>query len=281
MDSRQRLLKKIAIIFIIISVIAVIIFISTRPKTDPCFDKRKDNGETGVDCGGFCEAICVDQKPKDVKDIKINWAKYVEDGRNNYDLIASVSNENQNWGVVNVNYEFTYYNDSGKVIGKKQGKTYIMPRGKSTDPSDKYIIENGIKTSEKPAKVDINLSNYQWSSIKDVDLDALSENIIQISQKDFKLDKNIKSYLATGTTKNTSKYDFQHVDIDVVVLGKKGEILGTGKTTQLTMSSGNGWGFFVWIGSKIDENELDHVDYRAETNVLDKNNFMKEYQQTN
>lgn len=280
MNSLRRFLKKFFIVLIVFSFLGGIVWLATRPKKDPCFNGRKDTGEVGVDCGGFCAAACPKQgKPDNAADIKINWVKFVENGRNNYDFVASLSNENKEWGVVNAAYEFIYYDASGKEIGRKQGNTFISPKGNTSDPSVKYIVEDNVDSVIPPAKVEFKLSNDEWGSIIDEkELGYLNENVIQISGKDFGMDDNLKAYRATGITKNTSKYDFIRVDINVVVFGKNDEVLAVGKTNQLTVVAGDGWGFtIVWPNLKIDRGQVDHVDYRAETNVFDTNNFMKEY----
>jgi hypothetical protein len=178
-----------------------------------------------------------------------------------------------------MDYEFTYYDDAGSVIGKRQGSTFVMPKGDTSIASVKYIIEKGISTSEKIGKVDIALSNKRWEEVKgDTDIKNLSENIIAISNKNFAVNDLNKVYTASGTTKNTSKYDFYKVDINIVVLGKGGDLLAATRTNQLTMGAGNGWGFEVpFPNLTVNENEIGKTDMEAETDVFDKNNFMKEY----
>jgi hypothetical protein len=243
-----------------------------------------NNGEEGVDCGGFCAKACPTQgKPDGAYDITVNWVKFVQDGRNNYDFVANISNENQKWGIAEATYKFTYFDDKGNELGKKEGKASISPKGNTMDLSSKYIIENDINSETPPAKVTLSLSDLRWEQIKDdLDVDNLNENVIKVTQPDFRFDKTRGVYVASGVTQNDSKYDFYRVGINVVVFGKDGEIIAAGKTDQLTLESKDGWEFtVVWPNLKIDQSEFGHMDCKVDTNVFDKTNFLEEYRANN
>lgn len=280
MNSLKRSAKKLTIILTVLFIVGIFIFLTTRPKPDPCFNKVQDNGEAGVDCGGFCAKTCpVQGKPDEAYDITINWVKFVQDGRNNYDFVANLSNENQKWGVAEAAYKFTYFDDKGNEIGKREGRTSISPKGNAMDLSSKYIIENDIESETPPSKVTLSLNDLRWEQIKnDLDVDNLNENIVKIAQPNFRFDKTRGTYIASGVTQNDSKYDFYRVDINVVIFRKDGEIMAAGKTDQLTLESKDGWEFtVVWPNLKVDQSEFGRMDCKAETNVFDKTNFLEEY----
>lgn len=280
MNRSQRKLKQATIVLIVASVILAVIYIITRPPKDLCFNGKQDNHETGVDCGGFCAKVCAHpDKPDYVNDIAVNWVKYLENGTGRYTFVADLANENASWGVSSVNYTFTYYDTDGEVIGTKQGTTSVMPKGKSNNASEKYIIEDGVVSNTQIGDIELELSDFRWEEVTDEeDVDNLNENVIKISETNFGIDSKTKAYTAVGVTKNTSKYDFYKVEINVVVYGDDDEVLAAGKTNQLTMEAGDGWGFSVlWPNLKVDGGEITKVHYRAETNVFDKNNFMKAY----
>lgn len=277
MNSVSRFLKKVIIIFLALVILFGIVYLLTRPKKDPCFDGIQNNREEGVDCGGFCDAVCAKpDRPDYVQDIKINWVKFTEDGRNNYDLVASLSNENEKWGVSSVKYKFAFYDEAENLIGEKEGTTFIMPKGDTEDPSVKYLIEDNVTSNTPIAKASITLSDYDWQELaSSKDVYNLNENIIKISEKTFGRNKVTNFYEASGVTYNTSIYDFFKVDINVVVFGKEGQILAAGKTNQLTLATGDGWRFVVSFPNfAFEESEIESVDYKSETNVFDSNNLV-------
>ena len=281
MNSLKRFFKKFVIVLIVFSVLGGVAYLIFRPRTQPCFNGVQDNSETGVDCGGFCDRACpIPSKPDYVQDIEINWVKFVEDGRNNYDFIASVSNENESWGVSGLSYEFIYYNEAGDILGNKTGETYIMPKGTDkTEPAIKYIIEENIISNVRPARIEIKLADFKWEEVvSEKDLDNLNEGVVEISNVYFEMSKSLGIYIGGGLTKNTSIYDFIKVDIDVVLWGENDELLALGKTNQLTVASGDGWGFSSFFPNFTgDVTDVVRIDCRTETNVFDSNNFMKEY----
>lgn len=281
MNSLHRFLKKLSILLIVFSVIGSGIYLLTRPKQNHCFNNRQDSGETGVDCGGFCEKACpLAPKPEGVQDIRINWAKAVEDGRNNYDFVASIANDNESWGAASANYTFKYYDESGNKLGEKSGTTYLMPKGtgKDADPV-KYLIQENVSSNTRPARVELVLSDLKWDNVTSLsDIDNLNSGIIRISGKYFSMNKPLNTYASGGTTKNASIYDFKQVDLSVVLFDKNGQLMAAGTTNQNTMVSGDGWGFVVLFPNfKGAESDIARIDCRAETNVFNSLNFIKEY----
>ncbi len=199
--------------------------------------------------------------------------------RNNYDFVASLSNPNTSWGVVSMRYVFTYSDKSGNELGKEDGFISVMPRGNRSDESVKYLIADNVESAVPIAEVRLELSEFEWAEIVgDYDIKNLNENAIDVLDKKLTMNANLKMYTVTGRTKNTSAYDFKKVDVNTVLFDKDNKVLAAGKTNQLTMIAGDGWGFEVKLPNlREDVSKVAKVDIRAETDVFDKNNFMKDY----
>lgn len=280
MNSAQRAFKKMTIILVILSVLGLVIFVLFKPEKPKCSNGQLDEGEEQIDCGGFCEKTCpLPERPANVEDIKINWTQFVEDGRNNYDFVASLANNNESWGVAKAEYAFTYFDVEGNELGKRQGEISIAPRGKTDDGSLRYLVEENIASNTAIDRVDFLLSDFEWRQItEDERLTNLNEDIVQIYDKKFEMNTNLKMYVVTGKTKNTSVYDFNKVDIYTVLFGPDGNLVAAGKTDQNTMIAGDGWGFqipFPNLKGKL--SDVSKIDLRAYTDVYDENNFIKEY----
>jgi len=280
MNSLQRFVKKSVIVLILLLIIGGIVYMLTRPEEDRCFDGIKNNGEAGVDCGGFCDLECPENLnlPEEVNLLKTNWVKIVKDGENNYDLIASVSSDNERWGLSNVKYRFLIYDANGELLSEISNITYFMPRGINSGDDIKYIVENNVQFDNVPASVEIKFSSYNWKKVETTrELKALNKDIIEISEKANGFDEGTGLYFVRGTTKNISKYAFAKVDIIAVIFDNNGDVLAIGKTDQLTISAGGGWGFLIsWKDSDINEDRISYIDYKAETNVFNPDNFFEE-----
>ena len=279
MNRAQRKLKKLYIIGIVVFFIIIIALVLYSPEERTCFNGVKDIGEEGIDCGGFCEKECPPpDKPPIVEDISVKWVKFTEDGKDNYDLVAKISNSNEGWGVSSVDYVFNIYNKEGGVIDTVFGKSYVMPRGFLGDNEARYIIENNFKTGEEIEKVSLELYNFNWREVKNLrELPELDVEIIRIINKDYGFVEDGKEfYYVFGITENISKYSFFKVDINIVIFDDYGELVAAGKTDQWTLTSGSGWEFKVFWTSQFSK-AVGVVDYEAQTNVFDIGNFMDVY----
>ena len=96
------------------------------------------------------------------------------------------------------------------------------------------------------------------------------------------MNPDLKIYVVTGKTKNTSIYDFVHVDIKAVLFGADNKVVAVGTTEQLTMVAGNGWGFQIQLPNlKGKISDVAKIDIKTDTDVFDKNNFMTDYRAKN
>jgi hypothetical protein len=279
MTETQRKIKKLYIIGIVLFFVAITAWVLYKPEERTCFNGIKDVGEEGIDCGGFCEKECPPpDKPPTVQDISVKWVKFVEDGKNNYDLVAKISNSNESWGVSAVSYKFNIYSKEGEIIDTVSGKSYIMPKGFLKNSNSRYIIENNFKTGEDIEKVSLELYNFNWREVKNLrELPELDVEIIRIINKDHGFVEDGKEfYYAFGVTENISKYSFFKVDINIVIFDDYGELVAAGKTDQWTLTSGAGWEFKIFWTSPFSET-IGIVDYEAQTNVFDIGNFMDVY----
>ena len=286
MTEIKRNLKKLFIVTLLLSFILIPWILMNKPKSTGeieqkllCSNGIKDKEEYGVDCGGVCENECI--IPPGVQNIKIEWVKAVKDGkrngRNNYDLVAKLSNSNKSWGVSNVDYKFIIYYTNGKTDETEKKQSYIMPSGPSKNIGYRYIIKDNFETEGKIEKVDLKLSNFNWNEIKSLyKLSELSNGIIKIINKKHGFYKNSRGYFASGVTKNGSVYGFYRVDINVALFDKNKEPIAVGKTDQWTMGAGEGWEFVItWTTPP--PRQVYYAEYEAQTNVFYEENFMKNY----
>lgn len=278
MTSLQRKLKQLSVIGIILSFFIVVAWLTYDPEEQTCFNGVRNFGEDGVDCGGICEKKCPPpMKPPQVDDLKIEWTKFVSDGKNNYDLVARLSNDNERWGISVFDYEFVIYNKQNVKIGSIEKQSYIMPKGFLKSADKRYIIENDFKTDEQIGKVDLVLSNFNWNEVKDLrSLPELNAEIIKIRDKKYGfIEEENDFYYASGITDNISKHSFLMIDISVVLFDENNEPIAVGKTDQWTLEADSGWQFEIrWINQFV--GSVDYADFDAQTNIFNMTNFMKE-----
>lgn len=107
-------------------VVALIIFAFLYPiifKKPTCFDNKQNGTETGIDCGGICSLMC----KEDITEPVVLWSRAFPVIGNSYNLVAYIENRNKNSGVINAPYEFRIYDTNNKLLGRREGQTFIPP----------------------------------------------------------------------------------------------------------------------------------------------------------
>ena len=121
--ATQRKLQYIGGFTFIFLVIVSIILYPIIFKKPTCSDGIKNGTETGIDCGGMCSLMCKES----ISDPVVLWSRGFPVVGNTFNLVALVENQNKNSAITEVSYEFRVYDVSNRLIGRRQGTTYIPP----------------------------------------------------------------------------------------------------------------------------------------------------------
>jgi hypothetical protein len=111
----------------VVAIVALVVFwlfiypLITKPIS--CFDNKQNGTETGVDCGGSCSLVCTDT----VSIPPVLWSRAFPVTGSVYNLVALIENQNKNSGVQSAAYEFKIYDTNNKLIGRRDGTTFIPP----------------------------------------------------------------------------------------------------------------------------------------------------------
>lgn len=187
-------------------VVALIIFALIYPlifKKPTCSDGKQNGAETGVDCGGSCSLMC----KSDVSDPVVLWSRAFPVTGSNYNLVAFIENRNKNAGVVTAKYEFRIYDANNKLLGRREGKTFIPPNQQFA------IFEPRFDSGE--------------SELKSVTFEFLSPLIwvkraptletLPIRVKDIVLDNNTDTPSLSAVISNDSIYDIPEFDVVAIL----------------------------------------------------------------
>ena len=228
-----------------------------------CFDGIKNQDEEEIDCGGLCQSCEV----RALKNLEILWAQglYVKDGF--YDLAAKIKNPNQNYGSGKISYSFNFYDKSNNLIGQKKGAAYILPQ------QTKYLIFPKVESPAPLKKVELLFEPIKWQKLKDYQPSELI-----ISRKEYSLsslNQPAKSQVS-GLVTNKTNFDFDRIDIDVLLFNQDGKLIGLNITQANTLPAGQERQFVVsWVEPLKEPVAL--IEAEAETNLFDSLNYMKRY----
>ena len=138
--SRHRAYVKIAAGSVAAVVLLIILFnIWYEPPT--CFDRKQNQDELGVDCGGQCALYCSAQ----MKSVDVEWTKTFPITEGVWSAVALVQHSNLNARSTLTPYRFTFYDVDGKLIGTRTGQNFFSSDDKRVFP----IIEPKVDLGER------------------------------------------------------------------------------------------------------------------------------------
>lgn len=137
--ANKRRLMYLSVLFLIVFAILAYFFISIQ-KPPTCFDNKQNQNETGVDCGGSCQLLCINEQTP----LSIIWTRTakIQDGL--YNLVAYVQNSNSNALAERVPYRFFLYDKDNVIIYQRENTdgVSILPKSKAA------IFESGLNTGK-------------------------------------------------------------------------------------------------------------------------------------
>ena len=154
--AAKKQLTYFSVFLIIIIGVAVGFYLNITVPS--CTDKKQNQDEKGVDCGGQCSKECLGE----IKDLAVLWSKPLKVTGNIYDAVALAENRNLFLSVKSAKYQFKFYDDRNILIASKEGEIFVNPGRKFA------IFENNVDTgSRKPAKVFLEFQkNINWEIYK-------------------------------------------------------------------------------------------------------------------
>ncbi len=231
-----------------------------------CFDKIQNQGEESVDCGG----PCIPCERLTIKDVQVEWVKFLRLEDNRYDLVARISNPNPNFGLAKLNYIFKIYNSTGQDIKEQRGNSFILPG------QEKYLIEGNISVSESIADIELTVeksSNEDWQKIN---ADYRLPNIYVLNKEFKSLTNQPGVSQASGVIKNDSAFDFDNIVVSIILFDSSGGIVGVNKTEAHTVLAGEERYFSALWFTPIN-GQVASLEMQADTNLLSDENFIQKY----
>jgi len=211
--------------------LAIIIFAIIYPiifKKPTCFDSKQNGTETGIDCGGSCSLMC----KEDISAPVILWSRAFPVTGSNYNLVAFIENRNKNSGVINAPYEFRIYDSNNKLLGRRQGTTFIPPNQQFAvfesrfDAGQSQIKSVSFEFSESPSPL---VWIKKFSTIQTLPIHV--KNII--------FDNNKNTPNLSATISNDSIYNLPEFDVIAILYDTNHNAINASKTHKDKLSSNN------------------------------------------
>ncbi len=214
--ASRRKLAFLSALFVIIFGGAVLLIIPFFNRPPTCSDGKKNAAEAGVDCGGSCQYLCVEQ----VVPLELVWVRALESGPKRVNLVAYLRNENKTAGIQKASYKFTVYDNKGDVVTIKEGTTDVAANGNIA------IFAGPVDIGERR----VQSTTFEWTS--PLYFSTLSEKSLssKIETIDTKLTTDSSGTQLYATLRNSTRLEYRSVPVVVILYNKEDNALLVSRT---------------------------------------------------
>ncbi|MFA6272992.1 MAG: hypothetical protein WC673_00660 [Candidatus Paceibacterota bacterium] len=195
-----------------------------------CSDGKQNQGETGIDCGGSCRAVCASVAIEPI----VWWQRFFQISPGVYNTVARVENPNTDSAVARAKYIFRLYDKANAVIAWREGETNIPPH------QIFYIFEGSLSTGERlPVKATFEfVAPLNWVVEKTLTPLSVTGQILSKTSTVPRLDAILR---------NNSDNDVHDVELVAVIFDADGNAINASKTViDAVLSESAVPFFFTW-----------------------------------
>lgn len=225
MDFRSmRQLIILAIPAIIILGIVFYIFEKVQP-APTCFDNVRNQGEEQVDCGG---PTCIKCELKEKKELDVFWTKFFRVREDTYDVAVEIRNPNQLVLMSKLDYAIRIYDERDVVMTTRTGSTFVLP-GATT-----HVIETNLVSVKTIKKIKFDITGQEWTFLPNQPPDIVA------GEKEYSVtsDGSKPRSVVNATVFNRTVKDFANVEVNVLLLDSRKNVLGISKSTIPLLMAG-------------------------------------------
>lgn len=215
MDRRlkKQLIYGLVFFGILFVLVAGPILFRSAP-AESCFDGIENQNESGIDCGGSCDALCPLGKKIEVIG-KIN-AFYVAPGESS--VLAKIRNTDPAVAAKRFRYTFDVYGKGGERIQTLHGQSFIYAQ------EIKYLLLPGVRAGvDEVERVDFNVTEFELAPSHEF-------RRPEITVPSFRTEIIQNHVEVTGDVTNQDEVNIPLVQVMAVFRGAFGQVFGASFT---------------------------------------------------
>ena len=185
-----------------------------------------------------------------------------------YDFLVQIRNPNVYFGASNVVYEFRLFDAAGQTVFAKKGATFLLPG------QTRHEIISPLRPAASAAGFDFRVIEADWQKADQF----VSPGLLSVKNQPYSEVKEPERGYSkiSGSISNDSNFDFEKVDVYVVLFDDRNDPIAVGKTDIRTMLAKTERFFEVkWF--KPFAGSVSGLEINPYTNVLRNDNFIKEH----
>lgn len=197
-----------------------------------CFDKKQNQNEEGLDCGGVCKNLCF---PKDFKDLEITQEKIFRLDSNHVSFFAEVKNPNPEFAVKNFSYVLNIYNSKDEIIKTLKDNSFVF----SNDLSH-ILIPNFEISSNLVDRLELIIEkNINWVKKENFEKPNFSKSSL-------KIEKESNRIKFSGSLSNQTPFSFKDPQVLVILYNQFNNPIGSSLTVLDELSANASIPFAVY-----------------------------------
>ncbi len=253
--------KRIVILGIYLAVIVLIgATIYFMFKSDPtCYDGIRNQGETGIDCGGPCSPC---QKRITLDKLKVESVEMADDGKGGKDVLIKIYNPNEEYGARS--FQYVLVDDLGNR--SKVYTDFILPK------ETKYVIVNDYFLNKQATTVSVGINNEKidWRQVVNYD----DPKLVVANKRFQKATEGVFYAKIIGLLTNKSGIDYETIKIKGVLRDENGVFLGASYQIINTLPANEKREFQIVFPNNLKE-RVHSVEVQPETNIFKSDNYLK------
>jgi hypothetical protein len=212
-SERRKIIYLAGIAFFVLFAIIILAFFVFYQKPN-CSDGKKNGDEIGVDCGGSCVEVCMENAIP----IRENWVRAFEVKEGLYSVAVFLENLNNNFYIESIPYSFKIYDSENILVSEIKGEAYIPP-GKNF-----AIFEGGINVgSREPSRV-----TFEWQG--DFLWKKIGEKTGEVITRDISRESGPNGSKVIVEVENPWLYTVNDLAGFVLVYNRSGNVIAVSKT---------------------------------------------------
>lgn len=155
-SRKKKQFTYVAGLFVLLALIAVAVYFALPKAAPTCFDNKRNQGETGVDCGGPC--IPCDIKALPAPTIR---SERIFRGGGRALFVAEIENLSANYGAKNLPYTLIVKDRDDETLQTIHGKTFLYSLDR------RHIVELLSPDSKEVSRVEFSFApslQISWES---------------------------------------------------------------------------------------------------------------------
>lgn len=232
----KRLVKQLLYAMLFIVVVGIIIFSGYQLFGKPpesCFDKKQNQDEAGIDCGGMCGGVCF---PQGFKSLSATNARAIPISGVSHavSIVARVENPNAALAAREFSYEISLYDDTEHLLKTLYGSSFIYAG------EFKYLVMPNVSLQSTSTSFRAEVLIYEPEWVTQDNFPRL-RLILQNSHTE----RSTSTVEVSGTIFNQESVSIRRAYVTVLLVNQAGVMVGASETVLEDIASNETREFIV------------------------------------